>query len=66
MVDLLRFLAPYALRYKGALTLFLLGLLVENSFAVVVPLSFQFLIDEALAQEAGAVLPLQASAARKV
>jgi ATP-binding cassette subfamily B protein len=58
MLDLLRFLAPYALRYKGALTLFLLGLLVENSFAVVVPLSFQLLIDEAMVQEAGAVLPL--------
>jgi ATP-binding cassette subfamily B protein len=58
MLDLLRFLAPYALRYKGALTLFLLGLLVENSFAVIVPLSFQLLIDQAMVQEAETALPL--------
>ncbi len=58
MLAFLKFLAPYALRYKGALALFLIGLLLENSFAVVVPLSFEILIDQALAQDAGAVLPL--------
>jgi len=59
MLELLSFLARYALRYKGALTLFSIALLVENAFAVIVPLSFQVLIDGAVAKEdAGPLLAL--------
>jgi ATP-binding cassette subfamily B protein len=59
MVELLGFLGRYALRYKGALTLFSVALLVENAFGVIVPLSFQVLIDGAVAQEdAGPLLAL--------
>ena len=57
MIALLGFLARYGRRYKGSVALVFIGLLLENAFAVAVPMSFQLLVDHALAQDAGSLLP---------
>ena len=57
MLAFIEFLARYARRYRGSVTLIFLALLFENAFAVVVPLCFQLLVDAALAQDLADVLP---------
>ena len=57
MLAFIGFLARYAGRYRGSVTLILLALLFENAFAVVVPLCFQLLVDAALDQNLADVLP---------
>jgi ATP-binding cassette subfamily B protein len=51
------FLTRYARRYPGSASLCLVALLLENAFAVVVPLCFQLLVDAALESRLESVLP---------
>src|SRR5262249_19533044 len=51
------FLWHYARRYRGSVAIVACALLVENAFAIVVPLCFQRLVDAALNQSFADVIP---------
>jgi ATP-binding cassette, subfamily B, bacterial len=53
----IEFLARYAHRYRGSVILVVLALVVENAFAIVVPLCFQLLVDAAVQERLAEVLP---------
>jgi ATP-binding cassette, subfamily B, bacterial len=53
----IEFLARYAGRYRGSVICIFLALLIENGFAIVVPICFQVLVDAALNQNLLDVLP---------